>query len=82
MSCNNSIATKSNNNWQWIVLAAMFFAYFISLGLSFNIGIYFVSFLNAFEESRSYTSWMGAIQASTFHLAGNFLFAWGERETQ
>ncbi|XP_013400924.1 monocarboxylate transporter 9-like [Lingula anatina] len=46
----------------WLVVLASFFIHFIVDGIIFSFGVFYITLLNEFEESKSATSWVGSIQ--------------------
>lgn len=68
------IKRDMDSGWAWIVLSATFVSFFTGCGLGYNIGIYFVCFLNAFQESRAYTAWINAVYATVFQISGKNIF--------
>ncbi|XP_045118347.1 monocarboxylate transporter 9-like [Portunus trituberculatus] len=59
-----------DGGWAFVVLAAMFAAFFINSGLLSTAGLYYVQLLDYFGKDRAYTSWTGSLMNSFFMLAG------------
>ncbi|XP_013390728.1 monocarboxylate transporter 13-like [Lingula anatina] len=48
----------------WLVVLASFFIHFIVGGILNSFGVFYITLLNEFEESKSATSWVGSIQVA------------------
>ncbi|XP_013401046.1 monocarboxylate transporter 14 [Lingula anatina] len=46
----------------WLVVLASFFIHFIFGGIMYSFGVFYISLLTEFKESKSATSWVGSIQ--------------------
>ena len=66
-----SFSSDVDRGWAWMVLAASFLSTTIVFGHMANSGIYFVTFLNAFGQSRTYTAWIITVQGISIHTTGN-----------
>lgn len=59
-----------DRGWSWVVLVAAFLTTVIVYGHITNSSIYFIIFLNTYNHSRSYTSWIITIQGFVIHVSG------------
>uniref|UniRef100_A0A6P7FY16 Monocarboxylate transporter 9-like n=1 Tax=Diabrotica virgifera virgifera TaxID=50390 RepID=A0A6P7FY16_DIAVI len=59
-----------DGGWGWMIVLAAFVVNGISEGISFSFGLLYVEFLNAFDASKSATSWIGSLFLAMPLLAG------------
>ncbi|XP_013381568.1 monocarboxylate transporter 12-like [Lingula anatina] len=70
VSTNNAdVHSKApDGGWGWLVVLASFLLHVIVDGVSFSMGIFYVVFLDTFQETKSNTSWIGSILTAAMHL--------------
>ena len=91
MDCNESTMHHLNNaeerqsvtvthykdsGHSWLVCAVSFVTSFMTIGFSFAIGIYFVAFLDIFNQTSATTSWVSSLNYGILCNSGisnNFL---------
>ncbi|XP_072397348.1 monocarboxylate transporter 12-like isoform X1 [Diabrotica undecimpunctata] len=59
-----------DGGWGWMIVLSAFVINGISEGISFSFGLLYVEFLNAFDASKSATSWIGSLFLAMPLLAG------------
>ncbi|XP_068230159.1 uncharacterized protein [Palaemon carinicauda] len=59
-----------DGGWAWVVFTAMFCIFAITAGLLYTTGLYYVQMLDEYEQSRSYTAWVGSLVNAFFMLGG------------
>ncbi len=59
-----------DGGYGWVVLTASFMLQAISGGIAFSVGVFFVEFLEAFDEGKGVTAWIGAINTGLLFGAG------------
>ena len=50
-----------DRGWAWVVAGAATLSLFLILGLATTFSVYFVVFLEAFQEGKGFTAWIGSI---------------------
>lgn len=66
---------KSNidGSWAWVILFASVFNAVIATGQIASVNIYYVIFLEAFQQSSSFTAWIPAAQNTALCLNGKLI---------
>ena len=62
---------QPDQGWSWLVLVAAFFCNVTFDGIIFSFGIFYVEFLQYFNEGRGLTSWTGSMISAVYGLVGN-----------
>ncbi|XP_074651969.1 monocarboxylate transporter 13-like [Tubulanus polymorphus] len=57
-------------SWSWFVMVSSFFCHFLIYGVCWSVGVYYVVFLEEFQQDAGATSWIGAIQVSFVYFSG------------
>ncbi len=71
-----SLSVKDNgyshkdSHYSWIVCMACSVAYFLQLGFTYSIGIYYAVFLEVFGHSAATTSWISSLNYGMFYITG------------
>ena len=73
--------TAPDGGYGWVVVAACLTTNCLSLGLIFAFAVYYVTFLQVFGESKSFTSWIGSIMGSTMFFIGKHRFYFTNRHS-
>ncbi len=70
------VYSYKDSGYSWLVCAAAFTSTFLTVGFSHAIGIYFVAFLEVFEETAGVTSWISSLNFGITCMTGkkNILF--------
>ena len=55
-----------------LLTVVTFIAHFLTCGVSFSIGVYYITFLDAFNESNSVTSWIASLNTGTLCATGMY----------
>ena len=63
-----------DSGYSWLVCTAAFTSTFLTVGFSHAIGIYFVAFLEVFEETAGVTSWISSLNFGITCMAGRERF--------
>ncbi len=58
--------------YQWTILMSVFLAHFLSCGISYCLGIYYLPILEVFQQSHGVTAWIGSLNTAT--LCGTGLY--------
>nr|XP_006818660.1 PREDICTED: monocarboxylate transporter 12-like [Saccoglossus kowalevskii] len=61
-----------DGGWGWLVVVGAFIVFFMSSGSYFAFGVLYVAFIDAFEESKAATAWVGSIYYLFLVMAGPF----------
>jgi hypothetical protein len=56
--------------YSWAVMVATFIGQVMIYGISWTVGVYFVIFLDVFQQGKGATSWVGSINTACTYLAG------------
>lgn len=59
-----------DGGWAWIVLISAFMIHLISYGFAWSTGVYYVVFLEAFQQPKSVTAWAGALPTAMCYAIG------------
>ena len=62
------VGQASDGGYRWLVLVAAFTCSLLLDGIAFTFGLFYIEFIDYFQESKSKTAWIG----SAFN--GNYLF--------
>ena len=67
-----SYATQSNpdSGWAWIVLASSFLLTILFGGVLMSFGVFYLEFLDDFNQGKTMTSWLGSILGGMSILPG------------
>ena len=60
-SVSNYIPTPPDGGYGWVVVMAAFFIHVIVDGVTFTFGVFYVAFLDYFEEGKGKTSLVGSL---------------------
>ena len=61
---------EKDTGWAWIIAAACYIGNFLTLGFSYSTGIYYVIFMETFDETPSRVSWISSINLGTLCTIG------------
>ena len=56
-----------------IITASAFVAQFVTNGWSVGMGLYYVTFLEVFQQSHAVTAWVGSLNYAVLCVTGKFL---------
>ena len=59
-----------DGRYSWVVCAVAFSAHLLTSGFSFSIGVYYVEFLNVFNQSKGTTAWVASLNFGILCLVG------------
>jgi hypothetical protein len=59
-----------DGGWGWLVVIASLLCNIIVDGVCFSFGIFFMAFLDDFQESRAKTAWAGSLLAGCYLTMG------------
>ncbi len=62
--------SHKDSYYSWIVCMACSVAYFLQLGFTYSIGIYYAVFLEVFGHSAATTSWISSLNYGMFYITG------------
>ena len=65
-----------DGGYGWIVVGASFFVNFVVNGLGFVFGIFFLEFLDHYDEGKEKTSWVGSVLNGMYLAMGEFMFSY------
>ncbi|CAH1784867.1 unnamed protein product [Owenia fusiformis] len=54
----------------WLVVLAGFFSHLFTYGISWSVGVFFVVYLDAFQESKGMTAWTGSLNTACMYGIG------------
>ena len=60
-----------DGSWAWVVTVATFVVNGLLYGFAFITGMYFVVFLEVFQQSMATTAWIGSIYLGVLCVTGN-----------
>ena len=61
---------EKDTGWAWVIAGACCVGNFLTLGFSYSSGIYYVIFLDAFDEAPSTVSWISSVNLGTLCIIG------------
>ena len=61
---------KTDQGWSWVILTSAFFGNMIFDGIIFTFGVFYIEFLDYFNEGRALTSWIGSVISAVYALIG------------
>ena len=59
-----------DGGYGWVVMVASFFSSVIVDGVCFAFGIFYLEFLDTFQEDRSKTAWIGSVLNGMYMITG------------
>ncbi len=62
-----------DRGWAWVVLFSSFCVGFVSEGFLFSVPLYFVEFLEVFQENAGPTAWIASLNFGIFCAVGEYL---------
>lgn len=68
-----------DGGYAWIILGASFFINFLLDGVCFSFGIFFLEFLDYYDESKETTSWVGSVLNGMYLSIGPVVGAFANR---
>ena len=77
LSSNNGISSRKSLQPllnPWLIVTSSFLVHFLSCGICYAIGVYYVVVLEVFEESYGVTSWLGSLCLGTLCATGLEIF--------
>ena len=63
-------STPPDGGYGWIVLGASFFINFVLDGVCFSFGIFFLEFLDHYDQGKETTSWVGSVLNGVYLTIG------------
>ncbi|XP_013390729.1 monocarboxylate transporter 13-like [Lingula anatina] len=69
-SIEGSPRVQTDSCMDWLVVLASFLTHFIVCGILYSFGVFYITLLNEFEETKSATSWVGSIQIALSWIMG------------
>jgi MFS family permease len=69
-SYSNYIPTPPDGGWGWVVVFASFINHVIVDGITFTFGVFYIEFLEEYEESKGKTALVGSLLAGFYLMAG------------
>ena len=57
---------SADSGWSWVVCGITFVIKMLTNGFSYAIGVYYVEFLNVFNESKGTTAWISGLNLGVF----------------
>ncbi|CAH1783888.1 unnamed protein product [Owenia fusiformis] len=68
--CGWTRKAKSNANYSWLVVLGSLCSNVLMHGISWSVGVFFVLFLGAFQQSKGKTAWTGSINTACMYGIG------------
>ena len=65
-----SVPFKKDSRHSWIVCIACSVTYSLTVGFIYSIGVYYVTFLEVFEQSAGVTAWISSLNMGMLCLVG------------
>ncbi len=65
-----SVGHPVDTGWAWVVLLSSFWISFIGEGFLFSVPVYFVEFLEVFDESDGTTAWIASLNNGFYSAVG------------
>ncbi len=65
---------KVLDKWAWVVLVSCFVTSFIGEGIMSSFSVFYVTYLDIYEEYKALTSWIGSFQISLVHILGMYYY--------
>ena len=62
-----------DGGYGWVVVGASFFVNFVVNGLGFVFGIFFLEFLDYYDEGKEKTSWVGSVLNGMYLAMGELI---------
>ncbi len=59
-----------DSGWSWVVCFVAFVSHLLTVGFSYAIGVYYVEFLEVFNESKGTTAWISALNYGVLCCGG------------
>lgn len=61
MSANTGLPTPPDGGWGWMVALASFSIHIVTDGITYSFGMFYLKFLEYFNEGKGYTAWIASI---------------------
>ena len=61
---------EPDQGWSWLVLLAAFFCHVTFDGIIYSFGVFYLEFLDHFQEGRARTAWIGSVIGGTYAIVG------------
>lgn len=68
-----NISKPPDGGWGWVVVFASFMIHMLSDGVLYTYGVFYIEFLEYFEEGKGKTGWVRSICVGVLLGAGEFL---------
>lgn len=59
-----------DTGWAWLVAAAACFCLFFTCGFAYSTGVYYVTFLETFQQSKGVTAWISSLNFGVLCAVG------------
>lgn len=73
------IPTPPDGGYGWVIVLAAFMNHIIVDGLTYTFGVFFMEFVDYFEESKSKTALVGSLLAGCYLSSGQLLFMYATK---
>ncbi|XP_003745670.2 monocarboxylate transporter 12-like [Galendromus occidentalis] len=64
------VTSPPDGGWGWVVVFCSFMVHVLADGVTYTFGIFYIKFVEYFEESKGKTAWVASILVSTTFLCG------------
>lgn len=61
-----------DGGWGWIIVAVSFMAQFLAYGSPQSVGVLYPEWLDAFQEGKGLTAWVGSLVSGVGLIASKF----------
>lgn len=61
-----------DGGWGWVIVVASFIALLLAYGSPQSVGVLYPEWLNAFQESKGMTAWVGSLVSGVGLIASKF----------
>lgn len=69
----NGMVKPPDGGWGWMVVFASFAIHIVTDRMTYSFGIFYVEFLDYFNEGKGYTAWIASILVGVTLCSGNNL---------
>ena len=67
--------TNIDGKWAWLVLVSAFLVHIMTFGMAWSTGVYYVIFVDVFDQQKSVTAWACALPTAMMYAIGKFNFS-------
>ena len=64
-----------DGGWAWLVLGSAFLVHIMTFGMAWSTGVYYVIFLDVFDQQKSVTAWACALPTAMMYAIGTLNFS-------